>query len=110
MHLRFHKGSDPWGRSSYPIPRYAVVGSSDCGDYPDSPAPTAKVAAELEDFRKVLRASRIGSRIRFTPSGNACMLKRWVAVRGADFERAKALADEYLPEHDAETHYIHDAS
>jgi hypothetical protein len=89
--MRFHKGFDPWGRSSYRIPEYAVVGSSDCGNWPDSPAPSGKVAPELEDFRKVLRANKIRSRIRFTPSGNACMVKRWVVVKRTDFEKAKRL-------------------
>jgi hypothetical protein len=39
--MRFHKGSDGWGRDSYQIPQYAVVGSSCTGDYPGyNPAPT----------------------------------------------------------------------
>ena len=53
--MRYHRGSDPWGRGSYPIPQYAVIGASDCGMWPDSPAPSDRVAAELEEFRKVLR-------------------------------------------------------
>lgn len=108
--MRYHRSSDPWGRGSFRIPQFAVVGVSDTGDYDDSPAPTVKVMAELEAFRIVLRANRIRSRIEVTQSGNACMAKVWVVVRGADYERAKNLADSYLPEHDAETHWIHDAA
>lgn len=108
--MRYHKGSDPWGRASYAIPEFAVVGSSDCGTWSDSPAPSDRVAAELEEFRKVLRANRIRSRIRYTTSGNVFMAKRWVVVNGIDFHRALALATSYLAEHQDDTRYIHDAT
>ena len=108
--MRFHRGDDPWGRSSYRIPQFAVVGSSDCGTWADSPAPSNCVAVELEEFRKVLRADHIRSRIRYTQSGNVFMLKRWVTVSGRDFLRANALAAEYLAENDSKTRWIHDAA
>ena len=108
--MRYHRGSDGWGRDSYAIPQYAVVGSSDCGTWPDSPANSTLVAAELEDFRKILRANGIRSRIRFTTSGNAFMAKRWVCVHSKDFVKANALAENYLREQHSSTRFIHDAA
>ena len=107
--MRFHKGHDGWGRDSYTIPQFAVVGSSDCGEGA-AVASSDKVRAELEDFRKVLRANHIQSRIRFTLSGNCCMIKRWVVVHSKDFVAANKLAAEYLPEHKYDTRYIHEAA
>jgi hypothetical protein len=107
--MRFHKGRDGWGRDSYQIPQYAVVGSSCTGDWSDSPAPTGKVKAELEDFRKVLRANHIRSRCGATRSGNVFMVKLWVTVKREDYVAAEKLAAEYLKAHDKDTRYIHDA-
>lgn len=108
--MRFHKGRDGWGRDSYAIPQYAVVGASDCGGYSDSPAPTDSVREELERFRAVLRQNRIRSRIVYTRSGNVFMLKRWVVVHSKDFMRAASLATEFLTEQQHSTRYIHDAA
>jgi len=108
--MRFHKGRDGWGRDSYAIPQYAVVGSSDTGMYSDSPARSDLVRDELEGFRKVLRANRIRSRITYTRSGNVCMVKRWVVVHSRDFPKAVALAEAYLAEHQHDTRFIHDAA
>ena len=108
--MRYHRGADGWGRDSYPIPHYAVVGSSDCGTFSDSPAPSDRVADELEDFRQVLRANHIRSRICYTQSGNLFMAKRWVVVHSKDFPKALALAEQYLAEHQQDTRFIHDAA
>ena len=108
--MRFHRGKDGWNRDSFAIPQYGVMGSSDCGMCSDSPAPSDRVAAELEDFRKILRANHIRSRIQYTQSGNVFMLKRWVVVHNRDFFRANALAKQYLAEHQADTRWIHDAA
>ena len=108
--MRIHRGSDGWGRDSYAMPQYAVVGASDCGTYSDSPAPSDKVREELEDFRQVLRANHIRSRIVYTQSGNVFMAKRWVVVHSRDFFKANALASDYLREHNSDTRWIHDAA
>src|SRR5688500_18670531 len=108
--MRFHRGRDGWGRDSFAIPQFAVVGSSDCGTWPDSPAPSDRVAEELEDFRSVLRQHHIRSRIRYTRSGNVFMIKRWIVVRRQDFVVASHLAEQYLQEHHHDTRYIHDAA
>jgi hypothetical protein len=109
--MRYHRGSDGWGRDSYVIPQYAVVGSSDCGESAGyyNPAPSGAVEAELNRFRAHLREHQIKSRFQFTQSGNVCMLKRWVVVRSQDFERAADLARAWLEEHQADTRYVHDA-
>jgi hypothetical protein len=86
------------------------MGTSDCGMWSDSPAPSDQVAAELEDFRKVLRTNHIRSRIRFTQSGNAFMVKRWVVVHSRDFAKANVLAESYLREHQHDTRWVHDAA
>ena len=108
--MRFHRGRDGWGRDSYQIPQYAVIGSSDCGSWSDSPAPTDLVREELEGFRAVLRANCIRSRLRYTQSGNVFMAKRWVVVAGKDFPRASVLAAQFLEEHYHDTRYVHDAA
>src|ERR1035437_6906761 len=108
--MRLHRGNDGWGRDSFLIPTFAICGASDCGTWPDSPANSDLVAAELEDFRKVLRANGIRSRVHFTQSGNAFMLKRWVVVHSKDFAKANALAEIYLREHHSTTRWIHDAA
>lgn len=107
--MRRHKGNDPWGRGSYDIPQYAVAGSSDTGTFSDSPAPTPVVETELEGCRAVLRAAGIRSRLRYTRSGNCCMLKRWVVVGKTDFDKAREIAERYVREHDQDTRFIHDA-
>lgn len=108
--MRWHKGRDGWGRDSYPIPQYAVVGVSDCGGWSDSPAPTDAVKAELEQFRVILRRHGIRSRLKYTQSGNLFMAKRWVVVHSRDFMRAMRLATASLKVYDRETHWIHDAA
>jgi hypothetical protein len=107
--MRFHKGSDGWGRDSYRIPQFAVVGSSCTGDWPDSPCPTLRVKAELEGFRKELRKNKIRSRVGATQSGNVFCVKVWVKVAGKDFAAADKLARDYLKAHQSDTRYIHDA-
>jgi len=107
--MRFHKGKDGWGRDSYQIPQYAVVGSSDTGMWSDSPAPSDKVKNELDDFRTVLRKNKIRSRIGVTKSGNVMMVKVWVVVNKIDFERANKIAREYLELNETCTRYIHNA-
>lgn len=108
--MRYHKGRDGWGRDSYAIPQYAVVGSSDCGSHFDSPAPTENVREELEQFRTILRSERIRSRLIYTRSGNAFMVKRWVVVHSKDFVRASTLAERFLREQHETTRYVHDAA
>jgi hypothetical protein len=105
--MRFHRGRDGWGRDSYRIPEYAVVGSSDTGTAPDSPAPSDAVREELAAFRAVLTEHGIKSRTCYTQSGNCCMIKRWVTVERANFITAARLAVGYLE--GGIGHYIHDA-
>ena len=105
---RRHQG-DAWGRGSYSIPENAVMGASHTGSYSDSPAPTADIKKELNDFRKVLRSKKIKSRLTSTQSGNVFMNKVWVVVGRGDFPEARKLALKYLDEHESDTEYIHDA-
>jgi len=105
---RWHRGGDPWGRSSYSIPEYAVAGASDTGMAHDSPAPSNTAIAELNSLRKHLREYGISSRIRHTRSGNLSMIKRWVVVSRSDFDRAKDLAKQWLADNREETWLIHD--
>jgi hypothetical protein len=108
--MRYHRGRDGWGRDSYAIPEYAVLGSSDCGSWSDSPAPTQQVREELERFRSILRSHHIRSRLKYTTSGNAFMAKRWVVVHSKDFARASTLATEFLQQHQQDTRFVHDAA
>ena len=116
--MRRHKGSDGWGRDSYDIPTYAVAGSSDCGSFSDSPAPTTKVLAELEGVIAFLKAQGVqadfwrpdGEGIGATTSGNVFMGKRWVVVPPKQYRKGKKLALQYLKDHERDTCYIHDAA
>lgn len=105
--MKYHR-IDGW--RGYPIPARAVLGASDTGTEPDSPCPTPLVLAEIEGFRKVLRAMHITSRLRVGPSSNVFMVKRWVVVSPADEGQAKSLAAAYLEATKNETRFIHDAS
>ena len=107
--MRLHKGTDAWGRGSYSIPEYAVVGCSYCGEYSDSPAKGVVVAHELHEFAKVLKRHGIKSREKQTTSGNLFMVKRWVVVKKDDFPRAKKLALAHLKRVKDSTLLIHDA-
>ena len=107
--MRYHKGHDAWGRGGYEIPDFAVAGSSDCGDFSDSPAKTANVEIELKDLQLRLKNEGISSRLQYTNSSNACMQKRWVVVKKADFEKAKIIAEKHLEMTKQTTRYIHDA-
>ena len=108
--MRFHKGSDGWGRDSYEIPEYAVAGSSNCGMYSDSPAPSDRVKHELDRLQLYLKTHhKIFSHVETTQSGNVFMVKNWVVVKSSDFERAVPIVVEWLEEHRSETRYIHDA-
>ncbi len=106
---RYYRGTDPWGRGSFSIPGTAVIGSSDCGTYYDSPAPSGSVKAELARFGRVLRRVHIPTRTQFSRSGNVFMVKRWLCVPPADYERAAGLADKWLKKHDSDTWYVHSA-
>jgi len=116
--FRRHKGVDGWGRDSYDIPRHAVAGSSDCGTWSDSPAPTDEVLAELERVIEYLRSEGLAAdfwrnivgNIGATASGNVFMGKRWVVVPQAEYRRGKRLALKWLEEHRQDTRYVHDAA
>lgn len=104
---RYHR-IDGW--RGYWIPGRAIVGVSDTGTAPDSPAPSDKVRAELGRFRReALRPAGIRSRVRWGNSSNVFMGKRWLEVAPQDFERAAQIAVDWLDEHNRDTTYIHDA-
>jgi len=107
--MRFHKGTDGWGRDSYPIPDFAVAGSSDCGTWADSPANSNTVKEELKALQDVLKEKGIKSRLSYTNSGNAFMKKRWVVVSGNDYGVARDIANKHLADTKASTRHIHDA-
>lgn len=109
--MRRHQGRDGWGRDSYNIPTYAVAGSSDCGNFSDSPAPTDKVLEELNRLIEHLEKEGVKASIGDpTASGNILMGKQWVVVSRGQFKRAKVLAEEWLDSHKRDTYYIHDAT
>jgi len=104
---RYHK-IDGW--RGYWIPAGAIAGASDTGTWEDSPAPSDKVAAEVERFRReVLRPLGIRSRVRFGLTSNVFAGKRWITVSAEDFPRAAQAAVDWLEAHRLNTQYIHDA-
>lgn len=100
---------DAW--RGYRIPRLAIVGASDTGDYADSPAPTEAVKAELRRFQKeVLRPLGIKSQTQLGESSNVFCLKRWIMVPVGSFGIAAAAAAAWIKENRYNTSYIHDAN
>lgn len=81
----YHK-IDGW--RGYSIPTLALYGASDCGTWSDSPAPSSSVLAELESMRSTLRSLGFKTRLAWTESSNAFMIKRWILIQGKDIERA----------------------
>lgn len=104
---RYHR-TDGW--RGYSIPAGAVIGSSDTGNWDDSPAPTEKVLKEIGRFRReVLRPAGIVSRLKWSQSSNVFMVKRWLVVSATDFDRAAQLAVDWLAKHSRDTDYVHAA-
>lgn len=104
---RYHR-IDGW--RGYRIPTLAVAGSSDCGSWEDSPAPTDSVGDELERFRKeALRPAGIRSRIRYGTTSNVFCGKRWLTVAREDFERAAQITVDWLESQGNRLNYLHDA-
>lgn len=105
---RYHK-IDGW--RGYWMPARAIAGSSDTGNWDDSPCPSGEVKDEVARFRKeVLRANGIRSRIRYGTTSNVFCGKRWIVVSDpADFPRAAQLAADWLDAHDHELRYLHSA-
>ena len=108
---RFHKGRDGWGRDSYVVPGCALVGSSDCGDSADSPAPLADIKPEFRRFvKEVLKPLGIKRvNVRHTRSGNLFMVKRWLCVPAKDWARCLQPAKDWLEANNDSTRLIHDA-
>ena len=78
--------------------------------WPDSPAPSDKVAEELRRFaREVLRPAKCPYRTRFTRSGNIFMVKRWITVPSDRWGALVPKAIEWMKTNDAATRYVHDA-
>jgi len=99
---------DAW--RGYPVPRFAVMGASDTGDYEDSPAPTEDVKRELRRFqREVLQPLGIKSETRIGDSSNVFCCKRWLCVPQARFVEAAEAAVVWLESNRRSTRYVHDA-
>ena len=86
---KFFKGSDAWGRGSFEIPALTIAGSSDTGNWSDSPAPSNMVTKEINTLIKDLKKEGIPAKeVGATPSGNLFMAKRWVGVSETDYPSA----------------------
>lgn len=104
---RYHR-IDGW--RGYPIPALAVIGSSDTGEWDDSPAPSREVKAEIRRFqREVLRPLGIKSRQRFGVSSNVFCAKRWVCVPRDQFKQAAAATLEWYEKNDRNLRFLHSA-
>lgn len=107
---RLHRGSDYYGRGNYSIPATALVGASDCGTWPDSPAPSHEVSKELRRFAKeVLRPAKCPYRTRYTRSGNVFMVKRWITVPANRWPELIPAALKWVADNQSTTRYAHDA-
>ena len=104
---RYHR-IDGW--RGYRIPRFAIAGASDTGEFDDSPAPSNSVKAEIARLqREVLRPLGIKSRTVYGNSSNVFCMKRWLVVPRGSFGTAAAAAAQWLEKHRYDTRYIHDA-
>ena len=107
MKSRYHR-LDGW--RGYRIPGLAIAGASDTGMASDSPAPSDKVKTEIHRFqRECLRPAGIKSRQRLGSSSNVFCGKRWVCVSEHDWEKAAALALQWIDGNDHSLHYLHNA-
>jgi len=98
--------TDGWRGYEQPID--AVAGSSDTGEWSDSPAPSHIVTKELRGLQTYLKEHGMASKIVSSRSGNGFMSKRWVVpARADDFSKAKLFATKYLKAHDKDTSFIH---
>lgn len=96
LNVTNHYQSDAW--RGWRIPVFAVAGSSDTGMFSDSPAPSNIVSDEIEAFRKELAKRGIRSYIAHSVTSNVFCMKRWVIVRGRDFERTAGIVKSELSE------------
>ncbi len=104
---RYHR-IDGW--RGYPIPALAVIGSSDTGEWDDSPAPSREVKAEIRRFqREVLRPLGIKSRQRIGVSSNVFCAKRWVCVPRGSFQAAAQATLEWFEKNDRNLRFLHSA-
>lgn len=104
---RYHR-IDGW--RGYHIPALAVIGSSDTGEWADSPAPSREVKAEIRRFqREVLRPLGIKSRQRFGVSSNVFCAKRWVCVPRDQFKTAAKATLEWYEKNDRNLRFLHSA-
>ena len=104
---RYHR-TDGW--RGYPIPRFAIIGASDTGEWSDSPCPTREVKAEIRRFqREVLRPLGIKSRQRIGVTSNVFCGKRWLVVPRGSFCTAAAAALEWMEKNDLSLQYLHTA-
>lgn len=106
--MRLHKDADP--RVRYWIPEYAVVGGSDCGNDPDSPARTDDLIEELSWFARDMKAETGIRGVLSRPlcTNNKRTKKRWVVVAKPDYAAAIKYADEWLRANRVDTYIIHD--
>ena len=104
---RYHR-IDGW--RGYYIPALAIAGSSDTGNWNDSPCPSGLVKQEIRRLQsEVLIPNGIKSRTRFGGSSNVFCGKRWLTVSKQDFHQAALLVSEWLEQHKFDTAFVHDA-
>lgn len=104
---RYHR-IDGW--RGYRIPKLAIVGASDTGEFSDSPCPSSLVKSEIRRIqREVLRPLGITSRTVYGGSSNVFCMKRWLVVPSHSFSTAAAAVAVWLEEHKFDTDFVHDA-
>lgn len=98
--------TDGW--RGYERPKYAIAGASDTGTWSDSPCPSHKVKAELDELKKYLRQRGIRFREVITKSSNLFMVKHWVISSVEQFDDAVKEASDWIQKNYKTTNYIHE--
>lgn len=85
--------TDGW--RGYEEPIYWVAGANDTGMYSDSPCPSDVAQKELGYIKSALRQAGIRFKSTTARSSNVFMIKHYIVVAPADFDKAKAIALEH---------------
>lgn len=88
--------TDAW--RGWDRPCFAVIGSSDTGNWSDSPAPSSSVYDEMKKMKASLLRLGIRTYEAHSVTSNLFCMKRWLIVKGCDFakgvEAVESLSDE----------------
>ena len=85
--------TDAW--RGYGVHPFAVFGSSNTGNWSDSPCPSDCVEKECKDVVSYLKGKGFRPYVLYKETSNIFCIKNYVAVRGKEYKEAKEAMQEY---------------